>query len=336
MTSSPATGAMAGTIWLALAPVPITPTRLPVRSTLWSQLAECIHGPAKVSRPSMSGSLATRRMPSAAITASAVIWLVEPSAWRRSSVQPRRLVVPGHGDDLGVAAQPVGDVAALGRPLHVAEQLRLPAEVLRPSRVLVEGEAVEQARRVHPAARVRVLPPRAARLRVLLHHREVRQAELVQDAGGEHAGHAGADDHDVEALGHGERGEGLDRADARLLAHQGPVGGGHLGPHGQVHRRLEHVVVGSRRHLVAGEVGREHLARLVLDLLAVPQIGDRCGVVGEVGHDGGQRPAVGVGQDGVEIGDRHDPTLGSDPGGGTIASRRCERPEMSRRLRGRS
>ena len=62
-------GEMAGTTWLALAPVPITPTRLPVRSTLLSHRAVCRAGPANVSRPAMSGSLGTRRMPMAATTA---------------------------------------------------------------------------------------------------------------------------------------------------------------------------------------------------------------------------------------------------------------------------
>ena len=48
-------GAISGTNWKALAPVPITATRLPVRSTSWRQRAEWKAGPAKLSQPGMSG-----------------------------------------------------------------------------------------------------------------------------------------------------------------------------------------------------------------------------------------------------------------------------------------
>ena len=40
---------------MALAPVPMTATRLPVRSTLWSHCAEWKAGPWKSASPSMSG-----------------------------------------------------------------------------------------------------------------------------------------------------------------------------------------------------------------------------------------------------------------------------------------
>ena len=46
---------MAGAIWNPLAPAPIMATRLPVRSTEWSQRAEWKAGPAKRSWPGMSG-----------------------------------------------------------------------------------------------------------------------------------------------------------------------------------------------------------------------------------------------------------------------------------------
>ncbi len=48
-------GWIAGTYWMAEAPVPIEATFLPFRSTEWSQRAECMTSPWKSSRPSISG-----------------------------------------------------------------------------------------------------------------------------------------------------------------------------------------------------------------------------------------------------------------------------------------
>jgi hypothetical protein len=50
-----AMAASSGTTWIALAPVPITPTRLPLSATAWSQAAVWKAGPANASRPGMSG-----------------------------------------------------------------------------------------------------------------------------------------------------------------------------------------------------------------------------------------------------------------------------------------
>ena len=63
---------MAGAIWNPLAPAPISATRLPVRSTEWSQRAEWKAGPAKASRPAMSGRLGRLSWPTAEMTARAV------------------------------------------------------------------------------------------------------------------------------------------------------------------------------------------------------------------------------------------------------------------------
>ncbi len=52
--------------------MPITATRLPVRSWRWSHRAVCIVTPAKESTPSMSGSFGTVRMPLALIRKRAV------------------------------------------------------------------------------------------------------------------------------------------------------------------------------------------------------------------------------------------------------------------------
>ena len=63
---------MIGMNWAALAPVPMTATRLPVRSTSWSHSAEWNAGPANDDRPAMSGSFGLLSWPVALITASKV------------------------------------------------------------------------------------------------------------------------------------------------------------------------------------------------------------------------------------------------------------------------
>ncbi len=54
-----------GTNCTALAPVPMTATRLPVRSTSWSHRAEWKASPAKLSRFGMSGSAGRDSCPTA-------------------------------------------------------------------------------------------------------------------------------------------------------------------------------------------------------------------------------------------------------------------------------
>ncbi len=49
-------GAISGITWTAEAPVPMIATRLPVKSTVWSQRAVCRVMPAKESTPSISGN----------------------------------------------------------------------------------------------------------------------------------------------------------------------------------------------------------------------------------------------------------------------------------------
>ena len=70
--SRAATGWIAGTIWMADAPVPITATRLPARSARWSHRAEWKISPGNVSSPGMSGVDGVDRGPAAAMTTSAV------------------------------------------------------------------------------------------------------------------------------------------------------------------------------------------------------------------------------------------------------------------------
>jgi hypothetical protein len=92
-------GAIAGTNCTADAPLPTTATRLPVRSTPWSQREEWNTGPSNPARPGMSGRLGVCHGPAAAITARAVMSpsLVDSSHravagfhWARRTSTPNR------------------------------------------------------------------------------------------------------------------------------------------------------------------------------------------------------------------------------------------------------
>ena len=61
-----------GTNWTAEAPVPITATRSPERSWVWSQRAEWKAVPSNRSRPSMAGADGVDRKPEAMTSRSAV------------------------------------------------------------------------------------------------------------------------------------------------------------------------------------------------------------------------------------------------------------------------
>src|SRR5207302_644421 len=74
--------AIVGAIWKPLAPAPTTATRLPRTSTEWSQRAEWNDGPAKSSRPGMSGSGGRLSWPTAEMTARARSQSSRPSLSR--------------------------------------------------------------------------------------------------------------------------------------------------------------------------------------------------------------------------------------------------------------
>ena len=91
-----------GTIWIAEAPVPITATRLPVRSTSWSHRAEWKTSPWKVSMPSISGSFGADSPPAPTIR------VCETQVPLGGADRPAlRLVVPGGVLDGGVEDEPV-------------------------------------------------------------------------------------------------------------------------------------------------------------------------------------------------------------------------------------
>ena len=125
---------------------------------------------------------------------------------------------------------------------------------------------------------------------------------MIEDAGSQHARHTGPDDRDVEVGWRVQRREGYHRADPGLLADQSPVVGRYFGPDGQVHRRLQDFVIRGGRNSLAGEVRREHFPGLLLDLCPIAQIRDGIGVLSQMGDNRGQGPAIGVGEDCIEVG----------------------------------
>jgi hypothetical protein len=67
----PTIGWMAGTVWIALQPVPMTATRLPVRSTSWRHRAVWKAGPSNCSSPGIGGTDGTDSWPQAVTSTSA-------------------------------------------------------------------------------------------------------------------------------------------------------------------------------------------------------------------------------------------------------------------------
>ena len=88
---------IAGTIWMAEAPVPMTATRLPVRSASWFQRAEWKISPLKSSMPLMSGSEGSHSAPTAETT---ILATKSPLLVLTSTA--RRLVVPAGRENVAV------------------------------------------------------------------------------------------------------------------------------------------------------------------------------------------------------------------------------------------
>lgn len=90
--SRPASGWIAGTIWIAEAPVPIIATRLPRRSAPWSHCAEWKTSPENESSPGMSGIFGSESGPVAETTTSAVSVPRVVSISQRSSPESQRII----------------------------------------------------------------------------------------------------------------------------------------------------------------------------------------------------------------------------------------------------
>ena len=181
----------------ALAPVPMTATRLPVRSRSWRHSAEWKYSPAKSAMPSMVGHSGRFSWPTAEMTASPVMVSAHAVAQRsaRSTAWSRRSRRPtGRRCRSGCAA-------ARRRPRRSRGSTRcehtLGRVVERPVVALRERVAVVVVRVVDAAARVDALVPRAADVVVLVEDRE-RHPGLLQAMRRQQPGHARADDHHVE------------------------------------------------------------------------------------------------------------------------------------------
>ena len=102
----------------------MTATRLPLRSTLWSQRAEWNDGPANDSMPLICGNFGWLSWPVALTTAFASSVSSLPSAVRELQRPERAVVVPRHRQHFGVEADVVDDAELDGAGAEVVEQRR--------------------------------------------------------------------------------------------------------------------------------------------------------------------------------------------------------------------
>ena len=177
----------------ALAPVPITATRLSRRSTLQSHRAEWNDGPVKSSMPLMSGIDGWLSCPVAHTSASSRCVSGSPPSDDVSTNQAHSSSSHRRAEHFGRVANAVGDAEPLDTRAEVVEQHRLRRVVLRPVGRLRGRVAVEVVLDVDAATRVVVLEPRAADVVVLLEHHDL-DAGLAEPVRGDDARHAGADD----------------------------------------------------------------------------------------------------------------------------------------------
>ena len=171
--------------------MPITATRLPVRSTSWFQRAEWKISPWKVSMPSIVGQPRLRQAAGAADRGRRgrtvpLGGLARSSAGASSSQAASSTAVSKTNRSR------VPD--SLGDLLDVGLDLRLRGEGHRPVGVGREGEGVELARHVAGRAGVGVVAPGAADVGALLDDDEVALAVLLQLDRGAQTGEPGADD----------------------------------------------------------------------------------------------------------------------------------------------
>ena len=166
--SSEATSAISGISCTAVAPVPITATRLPARSAASSHFAVWMTSPAKSCTPSMSGSRGWERKP-VAVSRKRVVWLpedVETTQWRSSS--SHRAPSTDHAE-AHVPAQVVLVRHVLGVPL----ELGAAGEPVLPVGVGLEGVGVGDAGDVDRQAGVVVDVPGAAEVVLALEDQQV-------------------------------------------------------------------------------------------------------------------------------------------------------------------
>ena len=185
--------ASSGTICAALAPVPMTATRRSARSCSCSQRAEWKQGPAKVARPSRSGTDGVVKVPMAETRTSASqvapVGVGEPPAPCAGIPRRRR--------DARVRPQVRADAEAVGAVLEVAEDLGLVGVRLGPVGLQGEGVGVEVRRHVAGGAGVGVRPPGAADAVGRLEDHEITPPGLDQLHGQSEAARPRPDDGDL-------------------------------------------------------------------------------------------------------------------------------------------
>ena len=187
---------ISGTNWIALAPVPTTATRRPVRSRSCRHCAEWKTSPAKWSSPGRSGTDGVLSCPHA-VTRTSAVWVPPPDS---CSVHAPALLVEGRREHLGREAHARCDAVLLRDPAEVGVDLGLPGEPPRPPVLGREGERVQVARDVAGRPRVGVLAPDPADVVAALEQHEVGDPRLEQLHGRADAAEAGP--HDRHA-GHG-------------------------------------------------------------------------------------------------------------------------------------
>ena len=179
---------MAPTIWIALDPVPTTPTRFPAIATPWSQRALWKHGPAKLVD---ARDVRIRRMVQHPGRGDDEVRLVGRSV---GELEPPAAALEGAAGHLAAVADERVDPPAPRDVLEVREDLRPRREAMAPLGIERERVAVEVRRHVAGQAGIRVLAPGPAETVGLLVDDDVVVARLAELDGGEDAGHAGPDD----------------------------------------------------------------------------------------------------------------------------------------------
>ena len=190
--SLPTSGCIAGTTCTAVAPDPISATRLPVRSSPWSQRAVWNALPSKRSRPGSSGDHGSLRRPGAVTSTRAASGSPEVSSsqcWR-SATQ----VAPS-SSQLRRVWRSTSNRRAQSRRYSqdlVAHRVRGLPVVLRRER-----ERVEVGRDVALRARVAVRPPGPAHVGAAFEQDEVLDARLLEADRHPEPAEAGAHDRDL-------------------------------------------------------------------------------------------------------------------------------------------
>ena len=183
--------AISGTNWIALAPVPTTATRRPVRSRSWSHSAEWNTGPVEVvDAGAAAGSTGRVSWPQAVTRTSNCG--SSPASVR--TVQRPALGVEAGLGDLGASRRCGSIPKSRAHVLEVGEDLRLRRVTARPVVARGERERVQVRGDVAGGARVGVRAPDPADRVAALEHGQLLEPGLAQPDRRADAAEPGADD----------------------------------------------------------------------------------------------------------------------------------------------